>query len=259
MSRRQTRTLASLESNGEVTMSVVHAMVRAVPALPLDVFGSDLLIPLVTGERIRPVNLDSAASPPCLRAAHDAIVSALPWYGSVNRGAGYASSVSTQLLESARAAIGAFVGARPDDKVILTRNTTEALNLLAAALPDDASVVVFASEHHANLLPWRRVRCVQLAPPRKRDEVVACAERALRNLPAGHRLLAVTGASNVTGELWPIEDLCAMARRNGARVVVDAAQLAPHRHFDLDALGADIAERLPDVVPAGDLPPRPSS
>ena len=233
------RTPASLESMGEVTMSVAHAIVRAVPALPLDVFGADLLVPLVTGERVRAANLDSAASPPCLRAAHDAIVAALPWYGSVNRGAGYASSVSTRLLESARAAIGAFAGARPDDKVIFTRNTTEALNLLAAALPDDTSVVAFASEHHANLLPWRRARCLQLAPPRHRDQVVPCAERALRELPAGHRLLAVTGASNVTGELWPLEELCAMARRNGARVVVDAAQLAPHRPIDLAALGAD--------------------
>ena len=220
-------------------MSVAHAIVRAVPALPLDVFGSDLLVPLVTGERIRQVNLDSAASPPCLRAAHDAVVAALPWYGSVNRGAGYASAVSTQLLESARAAIGAFAGARPDDKVILTRNTTEALNLLASALPEGAGVVAFASEHHANLLPWRRTRCVQLPPPRTRDEAVRSAGRALQDLPAGNRLLAVTGASNVTGELWPLEELCAMARRNGARVVVDAAQLAPHRRLDLEALGAD--------------------
>jgi selenocysteine lyase/cysteine desulfurase len=211
----------------------------AVPGLPLDVYGADLLVPLVTGDRVRHVNLDCAASPPCLRAAHDAVVSALPWYGSVHRGAGFGSAVSTRLLESARAAIGAFAGARPDDTVILTRNTTEALNLLAAALPAGTSVVAFASEHHANLLPWRRARCVQLPPPRRREEVVPAAQKALRELPAGHRLLAVTGASNVTGELWPVAELCAMARRNGARVVIDAAQLAPHRRLDLAALDAD--------------------
>jgi selenocysteine lyase/cysteine desulfurase len=221
---------------GEVAMSIARAMA---PALPLDVFGTDLLVPLVTGERVRHVNLDCAASPPCLRAAHDAVVSALPWYASVNRGAGFASGVSTRLLEAAREAIGAFAGARPDDEVILTRNTTEALNLLAAALPEGTTAVVFSSEHHANLLPWRRARHLQLAPPRRREEVVACAERALRGLPAGRRLLAVTGASNVTGELWPIAELCAMAHRNGARVAVDAAQLAPHRRIDLAEIGAD--------------------
>jgi selenocysteine lyase/cysteine desulfurase len=211
----------------------------AVPGLPLDVYGADLLVPLVTGERVRHVNLDCAASPPCLRAAHDAVVSALPWYASVHRGAGFLSTVSTRLLESARASIGAFAGARPGDTVVLTRNTTEALNLLAAALPSGTSVVAFSSEHHANLLPWRRARCIQLPPPRRREDVVPAAERALRELPAGHRLLAVTGASNVTGELWPVAELCAMARRNGARVVVDAAQLAPHRRLDLAALDAD--------------------
>ncbi len=220
-------------------MSIAHVRARAVPALPLEAFGADLLVPLVTGERARYVNLDCAASPPCARAAGDAVTAALPWYSSVHRGAGFASAVSTALLESSRRTIGAFVGARPDDAVILTRNTTEALNLLAAALPEDTAIVAFASEHHANLLPWRARRCIVLAPPRSHDEAVDLADGALRALPPGHRLLAVTGASNVTGELWPIARMCAVARRNGARVAIDAAQLAAHRSIDVAALDAD--------------------
>jgi selenocysteine lyase/cysteine desulfurase len=211
----------------------------ALPSLPLDVFGAHLPVPLVSGEQVRYVNLDCAASPPCLRAAHDAVQSALPWYGSVNRGAGFASAVSTRLLASARESIRSFVGARGDDLVIFTRHTTEALNLLAAALPGDTTVVVFGGEHHANLLPWRRARCVQLEVPRRREEIVARAAQALAALPSRRKLLAVTGASNVTGELWPLEDLCAAARRHGARVAVDAAQLAAHRRVDLASLGAD--------------------
>ena len=207
--------------------------------LPLDVLGAGLRVPLVTGEEVPYANLDCAASPPCLRAAHDAVQRALPWYGSVNRGAGFASEVSTRLLASARQEIHRFTGARRDDAVILTRHATEALNLLAAALPQDAGVVVFAGEHHANLLPWRRFPCVQLPLPRRREEVVARAGEALQALRTRHRLLAVTGASNVTGELWPIAELCAVAHRHGARVVLDAAQLAPHRRIDLGALGAD--------------------
>jgi selenocysteine lyase/cysteine desulfurase len=100
-------------------------------------------------------------------------------------------------------------------------------------------VAAFSPEHHANLLPWRRLRHIQLPVPRRRAEVASNAEQALAAIPARHRLLAVTGASNVTGELWPLEDLCAAARRQGARVVVDAAQLAPHRRVDLAGLGAD--------------------
>jgi selenocysteine lyase/cysteine desulfurase len=82
------------------------------PSFPLDFHGADLRVPLVSGAHVRYVNLDCAASPPCLRAAHDAVQRALPWYGSVNRGAGYASEVSTRLLASSRAAIHGFVGAR---------------------------------------------------------------------------------------------------------------------------------------------------
>jgi selenocysteine lyase/cysteine desulfurase len=230
--------LAGVEKAPEVAMPAAPAP-AAVASLPLDVLGAHLRVPLVTGEQVRYVNLDCAASPPCLRAAHEAVERALPWYGSVNRGAGFASAVSTRLLASAREAIRGFVGARPEDAVIFTRHTTEALNLLASSLPEDTGVVVFAGEHHANLLPWRRGRCAQLPVPRRREDVVTRADEALAALPARNRLLAVTAASNVTGELWPVEQLCAVARRRGARVVVDAAQLAAHRRIDLAALGAD--------------------
>ncbi|MGZ6125356.1 MAG: aminotransferase class V-fold PLP-dependent enzyme [Myxococcales bacterium] len=232
--------LAGVNKALEVAMPPAAAQFPSpVPALPLDVLGAELEVPLVSGETVRYANLDCAASAPCLRAVHEAVQRALPWYGSVNRGAGFVSAVSTRLLASARETIRDFVGARRDDGVILTRHATEALNLLAACLPEDSGVVVFAAEHHANLLPGRRARCLELEVPRRRGQIVARAEEALAALPARHRLLAVTGASNVTGELWPIEELCAMARRRGARVVVDGAQLAAHRRIELAALGTD--------------------
>lgn len=209
------------------------------PARLLPVVGQDLQVPLVTGERARYVNLDTAASAPCLQVVQEAVAAALPWYGSVHRGAGFTSQASTALLASARAEVGAFVGARPGDEVVFTRHTTDALNLLAAALPEDTGVVSFSSEHHANLLPWRRFRHVELTVPERHDLVVASAVAALRAMPTRHKLLAVTGASNVTGELWPVAALCTAAHAVGARVVVDAAQLAPHRRIDLVELGAD--------------------
>jgi selenocysteine lyase/cysteine desulfurase len=205
----------------------------------LPVLGADLVVPLVTGEQVRYVNLDYAASAPCLRAVHETITALLPWYSSVHRGAGFASTVMTDAYDAARENVATHVGARPDDTLVFTRNTTDALNLLAAALPEDTTVVCFASEHHANLLPWRAGNVVQLPVPTSKEDALARAEDALRTLTSRHRLLAVTGASNVTGEVWPVAELAAIAHRHDARIVVDAAQLAPHRAVDLTALDAD--------------------
>jgi len=207
--------------------------------LPLPVVGADLTVPLVTGEEVRYVNLDYAASAPCLRSVLEAIESSLPWYSSVHRGAGFASSVMTELYASARSTVAEFVGARREDTVVFTRNTTDALNLLASVLPEETTVVTFASEHHANLLPWRRHRVIHLPVPRSHGEAIARAEEALRSIAGGPKLLAASGASNVTGELWPLEALGRVAREHDARFVVDAAQLAPHRRIDMDAIGAD--------------------
>jgi selenocysteine lyase/cysteine desulfurase len=111
------------------------------------------------------------------------------------------------------------------------------MNLLAHATPRGTTVVVFETEHHASLLPWKRA--VRLPAPATPDEAVAAAGRALRDAPAGPRLLVVTAASNVTGEIWPIAELAETARRHGARIAVDAAQLVPHRPLDMTALGLD--------------------
>jgi selenocysteine lyase/cysteine desulfurase len=222
--------------------SIITAPVHvhgAGPELPLPVLGGELQVPLVDGAMTRYVNLDYAASAPCLRSVYDAVATLLPWYSSVHRGSGFASTVSTEIYAAARGGVAHFVGARPGDAVIFTRNTTDALNLLAAALPPDTTVVTFASEHHANLLPWRRGRHVHLPVPRSADEACARAHAALRALPSRNRLLAVTGASNVTGEIWPLAALAHIAHRHGARFAVDAAQLAPHRRIDMASLDAD--------------------
>src|SRR5689334_20482404 len=92
-------------------------------------------VPLVGGGEVPYVNLDGAASTPPLAAVAEHVARVLPHYASVHRGAGYASRVSTALYERTRATVAAFVGARADDVVVVTRNTTDALNLLAAATP----------------------------------------------------------------------------------------------------------------------------
>jgi selenocysteine lyase/cysteine desulfurase len=205
------------------------------------------------------INLDYAATAPCARAASDAVTELLPWYASVHRGAGALSQRCTLAYERARQTIGDFVGARAEDYVIFTRNTTDALNLLAHVVPAGTTVVTFAGEHHANLLPWRD--CVRLPVPASPGEAIRSLDAALRELhrpplepglrtagrPGQHSrgederplLVSVTGATNVTGELWPIRELALVARRHGARIAVDAAQLAPHHPVDLTDLGVD--------------------
>ena len=163
----------------------------------------------------------------------------MPWYSSVHRGSGAKSQVATAALEDARATVAAFAGARATDDVVLVRNTTEAINVLAAALAPGSRVVSTPVEHHANMLPWRR-HDVRLLPfTASADALCAEAERALAGGDVD--LLAVTGASNVTGEVWPLARLAAIAHRHGARLFADAAQLAAHRPLDMAAAGIDFA------------------
>ena len=197
--------------------------------------GADLRVPLVTGGEVRYVNLDLGASAPALQAVADRVAAFLPYYSSVHRGAGYASIVSTDSYEAARRTIGAFVGARPDDVVQVVRNTTDAFNLLATAVPGE--VVNLDLEHHANLLPWRQRGSRVVTAADSLPRLLADLDAELGRAPAA--LLAVSGASNVTGEVLPLAELAVIAHRHGARIAVDAAQLAPHRRIDLAALDLD--------------------
>ncbi len=223
-----------------MTLAIPYARpaVDEVPSVPT-VAGSRLTVPLVDGRRVRYANLDHAASAPCLDAVRDAVDEFLPWYASVHRGAGFASQVSTKVYERSREVVRRFVGARRTDEVVFTRNTTDALNLLARALPKNTSVIVFDTDHHAALLPWRGPRVHRLRTPGNAAEAVLAVDEALAACPAGPRLVVVTGAANVTGELWPVARIAEVARRHGARVALDAAQLAPHRPIDVRALDVD--------------------
>ena len=200
--------------------------------------GSDAEVECVDGRRRRYANLDHAASTPVMAEVWDAVEAFAPWYSSVHRGSGFKSQLSTAEFEGARDAVARFVGARRGDEVVFVRNTTEAINLLAASLPAGTRVLSSPVEHHANMLPWRR-HDVRLLPfTRSPGELLDEAERALRAERID--LVAVTGASNVTGEVWPVAELAALAHRHGAELFVDAAQLAPHRPIDMARAGIDL-------------------
>ncbi|WP_371496628.1 aminotransferase class V-fold PLP-dependent enzyme [Kitasatospora sp. NBC_00374] len=208
---------------------------------PLAVLGHDVQVPLVGGEKVTYAALDYAASAPALQRVWDDVAAYAPYYGSVHRGAGYLSQLSTDLFEQSRRTVADFLDLREDDQVVFTRATTDSLNLLAAAVPAGTRVFAFETEHHASLLPWRRegVTVHYLRAPRSHAEAVAALDAALTEHPDGPRLLCVTGASNVTGELWPVAELTETAHRHGARIVLDAAQLAPHHRVSVRELDVD--------------------
>lgn len=214
-------------------------------AAPLPVLGRDVTVPLVTGGEVTYAALDYAASAPALQRVWDDVAAYAPYYGSVHRGAGYLSQLSTDLFENSRTTVAEFLDCRAGDQVVFTRSTTDSLNLLAAALPADCQVFVFETEHHASLLPWRDARVTYLNAPRTPAEAVGTLERALADRTAsaqdvhGPALVCVTGASNVTGELWPVKELAAAAHAHGARIVLDAAQLAPHHPVSVQELDVD--------------------
>lgn len=205
--------------------------------------GAGTAVPCADGTERPYRDLDCAASTPAMEAVADRVSGFLPDYSSIHRGAGFKSQIATTAYEAARGAILGFAhrrvegdGAGSGDVAIICRNTTEALNHLAYRLsfePGDV-VVSTAVEHHANLLPWNRVaerRTVgcDRAGTFGTDDVIAALDTGPRA-----KLLAVTGASNVTGWLPPITEICEAAHERGVPVVVDAAQLAPHRPLPPD-------------------------
>ena len=211
-----------------------------------EVVGTDALVPTLDGARRPYVNLDNAASTPALVAVLDAVDRFTPWYSSVHRGTGYKSQLSTRAYEAAREAVAAFVSADLErQSVIFVRNTTEGLNKVARALaPSGPVVFTTAMEHHANLLPWQaaasEVRLVAVDGAGRLD--LADLERQLQSAPADRpRLVALAGAYNTTGYLPPLREAARLAHRYGARILVDGAQLVPHRPVSMQpsAPGAD--------------------
>jgi len=217
---------------------------------PLDVATLKRDFP-VLAERFRDrrlVYLDSAASAqhplPVLEAQEHYYRHS---HANVHRGVYALAERADELYEQARRRVGRFVGAPdPAHEVVFTKNSTEALNLVAFAWgrqhlrPGDA-VVLTEMEHHANIVPW-----LMLAEERQLelrwlgiDAHYRLDLSGLAETLRGARVLAVTAMSNVLGTQPPVAELAEAAHRAGAVVVVDGAQLVPHQPVDVTALGAD--------------------
>jgi RND family efflux transporter MFP subunit len=201
------------------------------------VIGSNKKVPLLDGRQIPQIFLDNAASTKPFAAVSEFLVEMQPYYSNIHRGTGFDSMFCTERYESARQIVGEFVGYDPDlDVTIPVRNTTEGMNLLANIIrfePGDR-VLTTLSEHHSNDLPWRSKAIVEhLLINADGSLDLNLLEQRLIAAEGKVRVVTVTGASNVLGTVLPIHEIAEIAHRHHALVVVDGAQLVPHRQVDM--------------------------
>jgi cysteine desulfurase/selenocysteine lyase len=199
--------------------------------------GVDLPVPVFGGGTVTGINFDNAASTPPLKRVRNLVNGFSDVYSSVHRGTGYKSRLSTEAYEDARELVARFLGV--DEKhqvVIFVKGTTDALNRIAAeqARLDGRQVLVTEMEHHADLLPWRhRSGHVMVGLSDEGEIDLDAIEHELQRADGKIGLVALCGASNVTGFVSPIHEVAELAHRHGARISVDAAQLAPHHRIDV--------------------------
>jgi cysteine desulfurase/selenocysteine lyase len=202
------------------------------------IVGWDTQVPLATGGTRRYVYLDNAASTPAFTTVRDKVDELVGWYSSIHRGTGFKSAVATHAYEEARRVLLDFVDADAEGYIaVFCVNTTEAVNKLACCMgfPKNPVVLLSPLEHHSNDLPWRRHAELAYLPLAAGGLVdLAATRRLVESLSDRLAVIAVTGASNITGQVVPVHELAKIAHANGARILVDAAQLAPHLPIRMD-------------------------
>ncbi|HKE44420.1 MAG TPA: SufS family cysteine desulfurase [Steroidobacteraceae bacterium] len=194
------------------------------------------------------VYLDSAATTQRPQAVIDALAD---YYRHDNANPGAALHTlarrAYERYESARSTVATFINARHADEVAWVRGTTEGINLIATAwarsqLHRGDEILLTLAEHASNMLPWQLV--AELTGAHLRYVEVDDAGRVLlddldRKLSERTRIFAFSHVSNAAGYINPAADIAAHAHRAGARVLIDAAQSAPHVPLDVQALGCD--------------------
>ncbi len=194
------------------------------------------------------VYLDSAASSQKPRSVIDAVGRYYELdHANVHRGVHTLGSRATDAYEGARAKVAAFLNAREPEEIIFTRGTTAALNLVASSYArancaEGDEIVLTASEHHANLIPWQQaakatgaeLKYIPLQP-----DGSFTLEDAASTITERTKIVAIAHMSNVLGNINPVRELAQLAHKYGAVISVDGAQSAPHHKVDVQDMDAD--------------------
>ncbi|MFD2546156.1 SufS family cysteine desulfurase [Sphingobacterium suaedae] len=166
---------------------------------------------------------------------------------NVHRGVHYLSQISTDAFEVTRRKAQAFIHAKHDHEIIITKGTTEAINIVATCygrpfIGKDDEIIISAMEHHSNIVPWQMLcdekGCkLRVIPMDERGELDQNVYRQL--FSERTRLVACTYVSNALGTVNPIKDMIEVAHSHGVPVLVDGAQAVQHIAVDVQALDVD--------------------
>ncbi len=166
---------------------------------------------------------------------------------NVHRGVHTLGSRATDLYEGAREKVKNFINAKTSTEIIFNRGTTTALNIVAqsyglANVSEGDEIVITPMEHHSNIIPWQQVAKVKGATlkyiPLQEDGTISLDD--VRNIVTTNtKIVAVAHVSNVLGSINPVKEIATIAHENGAVIVVDGAQSAPHVNVDVQDLNCD--------------------
>jgi selenocysteine lyase/cysteine desulfurase len=201
------------------------------------ILGLDVKVRLDDGRKVPAINLDCAATTPPFIEVADEITEKLKYYGSIGRGKGQKSEMSSLVYEKGRDTVKKFVGANHKKyTVFYVNSTTDGINKLASALITSHRDIVLTTrmEHHANDLPWReRCRTVYADVDGNGRLKIEDIEKLLKHYDGKIKIVAVTAASNVTGYVNEVHKIAKLAHAYGAKIVVDGAQIVAHRAFSM--------------------------
>lgn len=199
--------------------------------------GLDNKIVINGKKQVIPINFDNAATTPVLKKVMRAVLKASENYGSIARGDGQKSQYSSDLYEECRRYVIDYFNA-PLNKytAIFVSNTTEGINKLSNILIENKNDIVITSrmEHHSNDLPWRGKCDLKYVEVDEKGRIIMEELEEMFSIYQDRiKYVTITGASNVTGYITDIRRVAKLAHKYGAKLIVDGAQLVPHRAINI--------------------------
>jgi len=214
----------------------INSLKKEFPILNQEVYGKSY------------VYLDNAATTQKPLSVIDELTGFYKTYNSnVHRGVHYLSQKATEVFESSRDKVKAFINAPLREEIIFTKGTTDSVNLVASSfarsfLKEGDEIIISAMEHHSNMIPWRIVAeqyGVKLKYISFNEDGVLSFDQFLSLFTDKTRIVAVGHVSNALGTIHPVKEMIAAAHKRSVPVLIDGAQAVPHANVDVKDLDCD--------------------